>query len=56
MGLVSHLVHFDPGKELWYPLCRRMGGPRVWFTLVQEISSTPGLLALSLYCVRISVS
>jgi len=28
--LSSHLGHFTPRKEPWYPLNRRLGGPWSW--------------------------
>ena len=30
------------GKETWYPLYRRLGGPQCWFWQVWKISSLPG--------------
>jgi hypothetical protein len=33
---------FTPGKETWYPLYRRLGGPQDWSGRVRKISPSLG--------------
>jgi hypothetical protein len=41
-GLTPHPTHFAPGKETWYPVCRRLGGPQGWSGQVHKILPPAG--------------
>ena len=39
---MPHPGHFTHGKETWYPLDRRLGGPQGWSGQLWKISPPPG--------------
>jgi hypothetical protein len=50
-GLTPH-PHFAPGKETWYPLCRKLGGPQGWAGQVHKILPPTGFDAQTIQPVK----